>query len=261
MILYTICHRVKEINSNRLDLTKVCYPEFEDCLEKNIDKSDILFHNYYQMSSNSEIKNKDIIERKPYFTKQELSFLLEKQGRNLDKKLSRLLKTNYLLRLKNGLYTTNLYAMLHKASFSEYTANMLYYPSYLSLEYVLQKEGLIPEAVYQYTSISAKTSRVYQNQLGVFTYKKIKDSLFIGYIEVIFHEYYRIKIATKAKALFDYFYLKPMRNIESKQLIDDLRIQWEIFNEHDWKEFERYIQLSESKKMTRIYTLLKKRLQ
>lgn len=209
------------------------------------------------MSSNSEIKNKDIIERKPYFTKQELSLLLEKQGRNLDKKLSQLIQTDYLLRLKNGLYTTRLYTIFHKDFFSEYIANIIYYPSYLSLEYVLQKEGLIPEAVYQYTSISAKAPRTYQNQIGIFTYKKIKNSLFTGYTEVIFHEQYRIKIATKAKALFDYLYLKPIQSIGSLQLIDDMRIQWENFSEHDREEFGRYIQLSESKKMTMIYTLLK----
>lgn len=213
------------------------------------------------MSSNSEIKNKEIIERKPYFSKPELSLLLGKQGKNLDKKLSRLLQTGYLLQLKNGLYTTHLYALLYKDTFPEYIANILYYPSYLSLEYVLQKEGLIPEAVYQYTSISAKTPRMYQNQIGIFTYNKIKSSLFTGYIEVAFHEHYRIKIATKAKALFDYFYLKPMQSIGSLQLIDDMRIQWDIFNEHDCEEFEHYIGLSESKKMKKIYALVKKCLQ
>lgn len=211
------------------------------------------------MSSNTEIKNKDIIERKPYFTKQELSLLLEKKGRNLDKKLSQLLYADYLLRLKNGLYTTRLYTLLHKDYFPEYIANILYYPSYLSLEYVLQKEGLIPEAVYQYTSITAKAPRTYHNQIGIFTYKKMKDSLFTGYAESIFYEQYRIQIATKAKALFDYFYFKPTQNILSESLIDDLRIQWNNFNKNDYEEFARYAQLAKSKKMRKIYTLLKKR--
>ena len=43
-------------------------------------------------------------------------------------------------------------------------------------------------------------------------------------------------IATKAKALFDYFYLKKMENIE--QEIYDSRINWNNFSQDDLKEFE-----------------------
>ena len=43
-----------------------------------------------------------------------------------------------------------------KEPYAEYMANRLRLPSYLSLEYVLAKEGLIPEAVYALTSITSK---------------------------------------------------------------------------------------------------------
>lgn len=55
------------------------------------------------MSSKSEIKNIKLIESKPYLTKAELALLLEKKERNLDKKISQLIRNEILIPLKKGL--------------------------------------------------------------------------------------------------------------------------------------------------------------
>jgi len=207
------------------------------------------------MSRKTEIKNKDIIESKPYLTKKELELLLEKKGKNLDKKISLLLRDKYLIPLKRGFYVTEKFYLKNRQSFEEYLANILYYPSYLTAEYVLAKEGVIPENVYAYTSVSLKATRSFKNQFGNFYYKKIKESLFCGFYQKPYLENYQIKIATFAKALFDYFYFMPFSMAKN---IRDLRLNLINFRKKDFEEFFSYVKISQSEKMKKIYQLIKK---
>jgi len=215
----------------------------------------ILFHNYYYMSRKSEIKNKNLMENKPYLTKKELELILEKKGKNLDKKISLLIRDKYLIPLKRGLYVAENFYLKNRQNFEEYLTNILYYPSYLTTEYVLAKQGIIPESVYVYTSVSLKVTRTFKNQFGTFYYRKIKENLFCGFYQKPYFENYQIKIATLAKALFDYFYFKPFSMVKN---IQDLRLNLINFKKEDFEEFFSYVKLSRSEKMKRIYKLIKK---
>ncbi|KKP66672.1 MAG: hypothetical protein UR68_C0021G0007 [Candidatus Roizmanbacteria bacterium GW2011_GWA2_35_19] len=221
-----------------------------------LDKSFVLFHNYYHMSSKSEIKNIRLIESKPYLTKAELALLLEKKERNLDKKIIQLIRDEILIPLKKGLYLSRIFYLKNKNDIEEYLSNIIFYPSYISLEYVLAKEGLIPESVFSYTCVTLKTTRQFSNKLGRFTYRKIKEKLFTGYIQKSYYDDYKIKIATKSKALFDYLYYKPIKKLEE---IDDLRVNWQNLSKVDLMELARYIDLSASKKMIKIYKYIRKK--
>ena len=217
-----------------------------------------LFYNYYHMSSNPQIDNRFLLENKPYLTKQEVALLLQKKGKNLDKKILQFLNNSYLLSLKKGLYTSKEYIDKNPPESREYLSNVLYYPSYLSLEYVLQKEGLIPEAVYAYTSVTVKPTQTFSNSLGVFIYRAIKEPLFTGYQLVSYNENYQIKIASRAKALFDLLYLKSLPSTVSgkKQELLDLRINWDGITSDDTEEFDRYVTISQSPKMRQIATII-----
>lgn len=212
------------------------------------------------MSSNSQTDNTFLLENKPYLTKQEVALLLQKKGKNLDKKILQLLKSGYLLSLKKGLYTTNAYIKNQSPQAREYLANVVYYPSYLSLEYVLQKEGLIPEAVYTYTSITLKPTQTFTNTIGTFMYRTIKQQLFTGYQSTLYTGQYQIKIATKAKALFDVLYLKPLPSTVAgkKRELIDLRINWSTVTQEDMMEFNKYVKLSQSPKMEQTATIIAK---
>lgn len=205
----------------------------------------------------SEIKNKEIIENKPYLTKIELSILLEKTGKNLDKKISQLIRNEYLVPLKNGLYTTKICLLKAPKNFGEFVSNVLYYPSYLSLEYVLQKENLIPESVMVYSSVTNKITRFFKNSLGQFSYRKIKTPFFSGYQEVDFWQNYKIKIATPAKALFDFLYLKKFGQDLKTEILVDLRLNFEVLSKKDLEEFASYVSLAISPKMENILKILK----
>lgn len=215
----------------------------------------ILFHNYYCMSRKNEIKNKDIIESKPYLTKKELGLLLEKKGKNLDKKISLLLRDKYLIPLKRGLYVAYNFYLKNRQNLEEYLANILYYPSYLTAEYVLAKEGIIPENVYTYTSVSLKATRSFKNQFGNFYYRKIKENLFCGFYQKTYLESYQIKIASLSKALFDYLYFMPFSMAKN---VKDLRLNLINFKKEDYEEFFSYVKISQSEKMKKIYQLIKK---
>lgn len=202
----------------------------------------------------------------PYLNKATLAEILEKKGENLNYWVKKLLAQGDLIALKKGLYVPKLYLLslertpALREAYLEYLANILRYPSYLSLEYCLAKYGLIPEGVYSLTSVAIKSSRTFKNDLGNFIYRKIKNELFFGFVENHFEDK-RVKIATKAKAFFDFLYFKkfPNQRILKQELVEDLRINWDVFSGSDKEEFEAIVLKSGSSKMGAILRILKEK--
>lgn len=208
------------------------------------------------MISISGIKYQKELEAMPYLNKQSASVLIGKKGKNLDKKIARLIEIGYLKTLKKGLYVSSSYIeKTEKESYLEYIANILRVPSYITAEYVLSRRGIIPEVVYSVTSITNKTSRRFTNFMGSFIYKNIKEVLFTGFEEIEWGDN-TINIATTGKALFDFFYLKKIDSI--KEGVLDTRINLENLAKKDLMEFNKYVKLSGSIKMGKIYKELEK---
>lgn len=196
------------------------------------------------------------MEQLPYFNKITLGEILGKDGENLNYWIKKLLEKGEIIALKKGLYVSKLYLLSLeknlglKEQYLEYLANIIRYPSYISMEYALAKFGVIPEGVYAITSITTKTPRAYKNKLGNFIYKNIKDNLFGGF-EVMDFEGKRIKFATKAKALFDFLYFRKPEKLE------DLRINWDQFNDNDKNEFKKIVFESGSNKIKKELKVIK----
>ena len=83
-------------------------------------------------------------------------------------KITDLLRKGVVVRVKKGLYVFGP-AFRRRAFSREVLANLLYGPSYISLEYALQHHGLIPEAVETLTSVTTGRSRQFRTPLGAFT--------------------------------------------------------------------------------------------
>ena len=104
------------------------------------------------------------MEQIPYFNKVTLGEILNKGGENLNYWVKRLLKKGEIIALKKGLYVSKLYLLGLgknpglKERYLEYLANIMRYPSYVSLEYALAKYGVIPEGVFALTSVTLKTT-------------------------------------------------------------------------------------------------------
>jgi len=115
-------------------------------------------------------------------------------------------KRGLLKRVKRGIYT------LYDTAVSDlYLANKVYEPSYISLEFALSYYGVIPETVYEITSVTTKTTRRF-NVLGkAFTYRKIKKEAFTGY-SVDKQKGLTFLIAEPEKAFVDLTYLRIISN-------------------------------------------------
>lgn len=198
----------------------------------------------------------NILRNLPYFNKSTFGDVLGKSGENLNYWIKKMIKQGDLIVLKKGLYVPRSYLLSTEKNlplceaYLEYLANIIRYPSYLSLEYALSKYGVIPEGVYSLTSVTLKSSRVFSNSLGNFIYRSIKESLFSNFENKDF-EGKRIKIATKEKALFDYLYFKK------EGPLDNLRINWDVFSFDERVKFILLVADSQSSKMKRILKLLK----
>lgn len=172
--------------------------------------------------------------------------------------IQRALDRGGILHLKNGLYITASSYLNEpdKTKLTEYMASRLYAPSYISLQYVLEKHHLLfrtendPPVV---TSITSKTTRAFTNFAGNFSYSHVKPSIYFGFEEATFYnQIYRV--ATKAKALFDYFYLSADLDCRNEkrlkhQLFEESPLQWSNFSEEDFVKFDRYVWDSNSFKM------------
>lgn len=90
-------------------------------------------------------------------------------------KITKLLRSGAVVRIKKGLYCFG--ESLRKEAMSrEYVANLIYGPSYVSLDYALSYHGLVPERVETITSVTTQRSRRFQTPLGSFSYRMLKGS-------------------------------------------------------------------------------------
>lgn len=195
----------------------------------------------------------------PCFTKQNLKLSFQGSDFSFNEKIRRALKNKRIFELKRGLYTTNIYYLKEndKLGFKEFIASKLRSPSYLSLEYVLTKYNILTEATYPVTAVTFKTTRTYQNFLGTYRYSSIKKELYFG-IEECFFGLNKYFIANKSKALFDFFYFKRNLGNLKKEILENLRINWDNFLKSDFDLFKTYTLKSKSKKMKKILEIIEK---
>ena len=143
---------------------------------------------------------------------------------NPKQKLGRLVKEGKYIPIVRGLYETN-------RNIPGYLlAGSIYGPSYLSFAFALSYYGLIPEAVYTYSSATfdKKKKKFYQNFFGNFTYRDVPQAVFPKEIMIKQEKEYFFHIASPEKALCDQLYtISPVGTLKemSKLLWEDLRME------------------------------------
>ena len=144
-------------------------------------------------------------------------------------KISDLLQKGVIIRVKKGLYIFG-EGYRSKPYSREILANLIYGPSYISLDYALQHYGLIPERVEAVTSVSTGRSRRFSTPVGVFTYRMIPLQAYpIGMDRVEIGDGRAFLIATPEKALADKLYdgrgtgIKTQKEL-TKYLEESIRI-------------------------------------
>jgi hypothetical protein len=115
-----------------------------------------------------------------------------------------------IIKLRRGVYILNENDRKINPS-KQFIANQLYSPSYVSLEYALSFYDLIPERVYDITSITTKKTTRFVNKFGVFTYQHVKPGAFRGFIIAKDESGLVFFIAKPEKAIVDFLYLNLHR--------------------------------------------------
>jgi hypothetical protein len=146
-------------------------------------------------------------------------------------KVNHLLKIGALVRVKKGIYIFGEHFARRPYS-SEVLANMIYGPSYVSLEWACQYYRLIPEKVTTVTSVTTQRTKQFQTSLGLFTYDHLPMQIFhVGVTLITFSDKQQALVATKEKALVDLLVLRRGGFSSKKHfkeiLFEDLRVEEE----------------------------------
>lgn len=143
-------------------------------------------------------------------------------------KITKLLASGTVVRIKKGLYCFG--EDFRKEPISrEYLANLIYGPSYVSLDYALSYHGLIPERVDVVTSVTTRRSRDFSTPFGTFSYRMVTDNRYT--VGAVLEQSGKVSflMATSEKALIDKVWndkrFKGVRVSEyGLYLTEDLRI-------------------------------------
>ena len=131
------------------------------------------------------------------------------------KKIQSEVRKNNLIKLKRGLYETNINADPLTL------ANIILSPSYISFETALFYYGMIPERVYAIKSATFKKNKKkeYKNSFGLFLYQDINPNAYPYDINEVEMDGAKVMIASKEKALLDLLSVISPRN-NNKELLD-----------------------------------------
>jgi len=185
---------------------------------------------------------------------------LEKNSSTLSANINYWLKQKKIIGLKNGWYVlADIYRQAtDKDGYLEYIANQLLKPSYLSMEYVLAKYQVLSEPVNALTSITTKSGREIINDLGAFRYYSLAPRLFFDY-NIKYYQGAPIFEAEKAKALFDFLYLRFLKGQPvNASALANLRLNWENISPADFKKAEGYLKLVKSQRLIALFSMIKK---
>lgn len=183
------------------------------------------------MVSNKRLNIKEVLEK---VEKKKLTFFtLDTFAKTFNTSISRatvFLSNNthqgYFVRLKKGVYGPTI---LQPSSFE--IANIVYKPSYISLELALSFYHIFPETVYSITSITPKHSKQIQLLNQIFAYHKLNKKLYFGYHTLKINNS-PVFIATKEKAFLDYLYFVARGQKKYNDRLDTRYLDKKIVSEY-----------------------------
>ena len=93
-------------------------------------------------------------------------------------KLRNLCLSGDLVRIRKGLYVAPTFPGRRPEVDPLALAPLIYGPSYVSLETALAHHGLIPERVYEITSVTCKRAKLFRTPVGRFSYRPVNESVY-----------------------------------------------------------------------------------
>jgi hypothetical protein len=163
-----------------------------------------------------------------------------------------------LIHVRRGLYCLGV--KFQKQGINPFTlAQLIYGPSYISLETALSYHGWIPEAVYAVTSVSSKVSKEFSTDIGLFSYIRIpQKELYAGVQRVDDGHGGFFFMASPIKALADYVYVHKQNWKDIHPVIESLRIEREDLQKTTAAEMDELLENYNSKRIKQFIEGLKK---
>lgn len=156
-------------------------------------------------------------------------------------KIMELVHQGFIFQVRKGLYmTTSLVSSVAPEPFL--MANHLYGPSYISLDSAMFYWGLIPERVYEITSISTKPTKNYRVQEVTYSFTHLPAAYYpVGIQSVVLTEKQTVLMASPEKSLCDKVITTAGVNLRSKKqamtfLVEDLRMDKDRLRELNLRE-------------------------
>jgi len=177
-------------------------------------------------------------------------------------RITALLRKGVIIRVKKGLYVFGEHERRRPYS-RKILANLIYGPSYISLEYALWHYGLIPERVESVTSVTVGRSRKFSTPLGLFAYRMIPMAAFragMDQMEMEDGRSYLIAVPEKAladKLRADRVSIRSQRELQS-WLFDDLRMDPAAIRDMQPARLEAYAGRYRSRKVLLLSKLVRR---
>lgn len=171
--------------------------------------------------------------------------LLKTYKRPYDK-IAELVQQGYLIQIRKGLYVTSL-AVSSNLPESFLIANHLIGPSYISIDSALHFWGLIPERVYEITSVTTKLSKRVSIQNQIYSYSHLPINYYpLGIRSVELTETQTILIASPEKSICDKVITTAGVNLRSKKqamiyMNEELRIEKHNLRELNLREMNKWL--------------------
>jgi len=192
-------------------------------------------------------------------TQQIMMDLLKGYKRPYDK-INELVKKGELTPVKKGLYIPGAKLKTRQPE-SFLLANHLWGPSYVSMETALAHWGLIPERVYEISSVTVKSTKTYKTPVGRFSYFHAALPYYaFGIRSVALTSKQVVLIASPEKAVCDKIvmtsgvFLRSTNQVK-EFLMDDLRIEEDQLRKLNLSEISSWI--GDAPKKSSLHMLLK----
>ena len=176
---------------------------------------------------------------------------------NPSDKLSRMVKSGEYIQIVKGLYETD------KSTAGHLLAGSIYGPSYLSFEFALAFYGLIPEAVYTFTSATfeKKKKKKYVTPFGTYTFRDVPSGVYNYGLSIKKEGDYSYIIASPEKALCDQLYkTKAVSNYSELEnlLFEDLRIDEQEFRKMNINDISMFSEKYGCTNINKLYGFMRK---
>ena len=138
--------------------------------------------------------------------------------------IQRALKSGEVIQVRRGLYHLSPSVFPSLVS-TEVLANLIYGPSYVSLETALAYHGWIPEAVHNCTSVTSGRPKHFDTPHGRFSYLRIKQTPLMAGVLCAQSPSGTFLVATPLKAIADIVAARGLDWTGVQPLVSSLRIE------------------------------------